>query len=346
MRSRRLSPLVMLASVVAVLSLSVSSVVGQTNGKTAGSLETPWGDPDLQGTWSTASATPLERPAEFAGKEFLSEEEVATLEQQAEVRATVDQPPPEGNPGTYNKFWMELGTKLQPSRRTSIIVDPPDGRLPQLKPAAQTTDDARIDSLLCSRGVKLEGCVYDSHDDLDLNDRCIVQGSSAPPLLPGPYNNNHQILQVPGYVVILTEMIHDTRVIPLDGRPALPVKMRQWNGDSRGHWEGDTLVVVTANFRKEGTGLGQGADRIRVRADFGGDPAQAPRVTERFTRVDADTLKYQFKIEDPARVRAYSGEHSINRTDDKLYEYACHEGNYAAEGMLKGPRVEEAAGGK
>ena len=338
------SPLFTLASVVATLSLSAFAVAGQSNDTTAGSFKTAWSDPDLQGIWSTASATPLERPVEFAGKEFLSEEEVATLEQQAVVRATVDVAPRAGDPGTYNKFWMESGTTLQQSRRTSIIVDPPDGRLPRLNSAAQTIDDARADSLLCSRGAKIEGCKFDSHHDLDLNDRCIVQGSSAPPLLPGPYNNNHHILQVPGYVVILTEMIHDTRVIPLDRRPPLPVEIRQWNGDSRGHWEGDTLVVVTANFRKNGTGLGQGADRIRIRADYGGNPTHAPRVTERFTRVDADTLKYQFTIEDPARVGPYSGELWINRTDDKLYEYACHEGNYSAEGMLKGARVADGEG--
>ena len=328
------------------LFLPSAAVAGQSSApesttSTEGTLpRLPWGDPDLQGIWNANAATPLERPAQFAGKEVLSEEDVARLEQEAAANR-VDRPPRAGDPGTYNRFWTDGATRR--SRQTSVIVDPPDGRLPTLTPAARRIDDARADALACSAGQSTKPCPADSHEDLDLNDRCIVQVSSAPPLMPYGYNANHQILQAPGYVAIVTEMIHDVRIIPLDGPPPLPSARRLWNGDSRGRWEGDTLVVETANFLKSGTGLASGNDKIRVRADFG-DPAAQVRVIERFTRLDADTMKYQFTIEDSARTRPYSGDTVITRTDEPLYEYACHEGNYGMLGILSGARASDGIG--
>jgi hypothetical protein len=331
--------LVFLSYLIAIVALVPEAAAGQgTSGWTA--ARTPWGDPDLQGTYTNKTITPLQRPRELADRELLTEEEAANLE-----RETVDRnerlllQPAErtvagGNVGAYNNFWLDGGTK--PTGRTSLIIDPPDGRIPPLTPEAQRREAARAEARR-ARGPA------DSWEDLELNDRCLVW-SAGPPMLPSAYNNTFMVFQTPGYVVIQVEMIHDTRIIPLDGRPHLPPRIRQWLGDMRGHWEGDTLVVETTNLaRTEANAAAVGGDPILLRAANGRSDDTA-RVIERFTRVDADTISYEFTIEDPTRwTRSFSGEFPFTRTDELLFEYACHEGNYSMTNILAGERAQEKA---
>ena len=279
---------------------------------------TPDGHPDLQGVWTNATITPFERPAALSGKAVLSDSEAAALEEQA-AEGRVDRPPPPGDPGGYNQFWFDRGTKVVGTRRSSLVIDPPDGRVPALTPAAQKRQ----------QDVATYAAQHpaDGPESRSLAERCILWGTAGPPMVPGPYNNNYQIVQGPGYVVILVEMIHDARVIPTDGRPHLPSSIRQWMGDSRGHWEGDTLVVETTNF----TG------RTRYR---GSD--ENLRLVEKFRRVDANTIDYEFTIDDAtAFARRWSADIPMTSSEGALYEYACHEGNYALTDILRGARAQE-----
>ena len=333
--------------VLAAVALAPLSATGQE-----AAPRTPWGHPDLQGTYTSKTITPLERPAELAGQELLTAEEVANLEQEVvdrnaellarparrtEVTESVDVGA-DGAPGFYNNFWLDRG--VTSTGRTSIVVDPPDGRLPPLTPEAQQDEDARL-AARSARGPA------DTWTDMDLNDRCMLW-SVGPPMLPTGYNNNYLILQTPEYVAIQVEMIHDTRIIPLDGRPRLGRPIPQWLGEMRGRWEGDTLVVETRNIARSEEGSSFGNDVVRIRAANGGR-TQSLRIIERFTRVDADTLRYEFTVEDPTRwTRSWSGELPLRRTDELLFEYACHEGNYSIVNVLSGARAEEreAAGGE
>ena len=310
---------------------------------------TPWGHPDLQGSYTNKTITPLERPAELAGRELLSPDEVASLEREVAARNTELLARParrtavtdnvnvgeDGAPGYYNNFWLDAG--VTSTGRTSIIVDPPDGRIPPLTPAAQREEDARRDA----RGARGPADIW---TDLDLNDRCMLW-SVGPPMLPDGYNNYYLILQTPEYVAIHVEMIHDTRIIPLDGRPRLGRPIPQWLGEMRGRWEGDTLVVETRHIARSEEGSSFSRDAARIRAANGGR-TESLRVVERFTRVDADTLRYEFTVEDPTRwTRPWSGELPLRRTDEPLFEYACHEGNYGLANMLSGARAEEREAG-
>ncbi len=310
---------------------------------------TPWGHPDLQGTYTNKTITPLQRPAALAERELLTAEEVADIEQEvvdrnAELLArparrtaatgSVDVGE-DGAPGFYNNFWLDRG--VTSTGRTSIIVDPPDGRLPPLTPQAQQDEDARL-AARSARGPA------DTWTDMDLNDRCMLW-SVGPPMLPTGYNNNYLILQTPDHVVIQVEMIHDTRIIPLDGRPRPGRSIPQWLGEMRGRWEGDTLVVETRNIARSDEGSSFGNDVVRIRAANGGRTGSL-RVVERFTRVDADTIRYQFTVEDPTRwTSPWSGELPLRRTDESIFEYACHEGNYSIVNMLSGARAEELMAG-
>jgi hypothetical protein len=304
--------------------------------------KTAWGHPDLQGTYTNKTTTPLERPEALADREFLTEEEVVTREQAALDRnaellqAAARRTQVGGNVGAYNNFWLDGGTR--PTGRTSLIFDPPNGRLPALTPEAERIRTA-------ARAVRAEA---DTWEDLELNDRCLIW-QAGPPMLPSAYNNNFMVLQTPDHVVIQVEMIHDTRVIPLDGRDHIPSDIRQWNGDMRGRWDGDTLVIETRNLpRTEALAAAVGGDPILLRA-ANGRSDDTITVTERITRVDADTLNYEFTIDDPTTwVAAFSGEFPMRRLpgDELLYEYACHEGNYSMEGILGGERTLELAGKK
>ncbi len=274
---------------------------------------TAWGEPDLQGVWSYATTTPLSKPVSAGDKTFLTDEEVAELAERTARQQ--DAPPREGDPGTYNNFWWDRGQSIG---RTSLIIDPPDGKYPPLTPEAQR---ARAERVAYEREHPA-----DSWLDRSPTDRCIMY-HGVPPVSSG-YNNTYQIFQTPGMVAILDENIHHVRLIPLDGRPHIPQTIRHWNGDSRGHWENDTLVVETTNFN----------DKTRLR--YGG--SSNTRAVERFTRVSDDLIDYRYTITDPTvYTKPFTVAIPMPRRDDRLFEYACHEGNHSMEGILKGARADE-----
>jgi len=279
------------------------------------------GHPDLEGIWSTATITPLERPRELGEKQFFTEQEVASYEQRIlkeNDRDRRDGPAEADVTRAYNEFWWDRGTRIVETRRTSLIVEPPDGRLPALTPEAQQAAALRA-AALARPAVGPE--------DRGIQERCIVGTNVGPPMLPSAYNNNFHVMQNSQFVTIVSEMVHDARVIPVDGRPHVADNIRQWRGDSRGHWEGDTLVVDTTNFN----------DQIHIR-----NSDRNLHVVERFTRVSPDTLLYQFRIEDPtAFTKPWAGELPLGLTEGPIYEYACHEGNYGMEGLLRAARLHE-----
>ena len=332
---------VVLSAVVALtvaLAVGVAGVVwAQTAESESGTQpRTSWGDPDIGGIWNNSTLTPLERPEDQADQEFLSPDEAAALEQGVVERNTrANEPsvirteplPAGGNVGGYNNFWMERGTTVIPTRRTSLIVDPPNGRLPQLTPDAQrritSAELARLDDVRQGR------LPTDSYDQLDLGDRCIWYRGI--PSFPTGYNNNYHIVQTPDHVAIMQEHIHDVRFIPLDGRPHADQRIRQYGGDSRGHWEGNTLVVETTNF----------SDQAFIRR-FNLDLTEALHVVERFTRLGPDTLGYEFTVEDPnIWTRPWKGALPMARSKGPMFEYACHEGNYGMTNILAGSRALE-----
>ena len=295
---------------------------------------TSWGQADLQGIWDFRTITPLQRPED--APEFLTEEEAATLEQDAVDRnnrlweAEARRTEVGANVGGYNNFWMDTGTKPIETRRTSLVVDPTNGRLPELSPSGQERADARRE-YLGEHGA-------DSYTDRNTSDRCIVGFNAGPPITPLAYNQNMQLFQTRDHVVIYTEMVHTPRIVPLDTRPVLDEGIRLWSGDSRGSWEGDTLVVETANFNEQRRWIPLGG--------VGGGVYTTARMTlvERFTRVDDDTLKYTFTVTDPDTWTApWTLSMPMRRTDQLLFEYACHEGNYSMTGILAGERMEELA---
>ena len=287
----------------------------------------PDGQPDIQGIWSNASIIPLERPKELEGKQFFTREELPAYEQKVFTRTTRDRPPAPGNVGTYNDFWWDRDARRALNLRTSIIVDPPDGKVPPLTPQAQKRVEAER---VYSRQHPADG-----PEDRSPAERCLVFPMGGPPMLPSFYNNSqygplttsYRIVQTPGYVMILMEIIHDVRVIPLDGRPHLPSTVRQWLGDSRGHWQGITLVVDTTNFTNKSKF--RGAD-------------ENLHLTERFTRIDPETLLYEFTVDDPSVfTKPWKGEIPMTASHVLVYEHACHEGNYGLFGILGGARADE-----
>jgi hypothetical protein len=329
MRLRYLVPLEILAAVTLAVSVAVQPVAAQTRASasvrgTAGistPLRTPWGDPDLQGVWTNTTITPLERPESVAGKDVLTDEERTELDAQA--AHTLERL---GGTGAYNDFWLERGKH---SRRTSLIIDPPDGSLPPVTPGAKQQADA----LTAARQRRPA-----SWEDVSMYDRCITRGMPGS-MMPGFYNHNYLILQAPGYVVILLEMIHDARIIPLDGRPHLAPTVRQWLGDSRGRWEGNTLVVETTNLD------GRVHERLPWNTAFG--TSENLRLIERFTRIDADTIDYQFTVTDPTIfTKPWTAATPMTRMQVPIYEYACHEGNYSIVNILKGAREQDRIDGE
>ena len=285
------------------------------------SKRTPDGQPDIQGIWSNATITPFERPVALGNKAFLTEEEAAKAEQRS-AQNRVDHAPRPGEVGDYNALWIDSGTRVVKTRQTSLVVDPPDGRVP-LTPAAEAKRDYN------------HAHESDSYVYMSVWDRCITRGVPAG-MFPAGYNNAYQIIQTPGQVVIVSEMIHDVRVIPIDGSPHPPANVRLWDGDSRGHWEGNTLVVDTTNFNDKGW-IATSAATGRVKGIM---QTEATHVVERFTRTDADTLSYEVTIEDPNMyTRAWKVAIPFWRDDGyRMYEYACHEGNEAPELVLRGGR--------
>lgn len=285
---------------------------------------TPDGQPDLQGYWTNATLTPLERPAQFAGKAVLTPAEAAAYAKQLREANNRDN---RGNTaesdvgGAYNQFWYDRGNNIVGSHRTSLILDPPDGKIPPLTPEAQKRVDAA--------SAYAAAHPADGPESRSLAERCILWGTAGPPMMPGPYNNAYHIVQTRDYVMILVEMIHDARIIPLDGRPHVSSGIRQWMGDPRGHWEGNTLVVDSTGFNGK--------------APFHGSDANL-HLTERFTRVGPDTLQYQFTVDDPtAFTKSWTAQIPFSKTDGPIFEYACTEGNYAMTDMLAGARAAEKA---
>ena len=321
--------LVSMCVVAGVVSLSALPVAAQTAPRTA------WGQPDLRGVWDFRTITPLQRPESLAEQEFLTEEEAANLEQEVldrnadlanrpalrtEVTESVDRGA-DGAPGFYNNFWLDRGTRAVGTRRTSLIIDPPNGRIPDLTASGQRTADAR-------RAYRQEHPA-DSWVDRSAYDRCILGFNAGPPITPGGYNQNLHLFQTPDHVVLVTEMVHTVRVVPLDGRPALSDGVRQWSGDSRGHWEGETLVVETSNFNDQRGWRGSTTNM---------------KLVERYTRVDADTLDYEFTVIDPETwTSSWTASIPMRRSLNPMYEYACHEGNHSMDGILAGRRAEERA---
>ena len=324
--------------------LAATTVVAQkpfdsAQGKPA-SLRTPDGKPDLQGIWSNATITPLERPKNVTSL-VLSDEEAARMERATlERRERLNQPsdpdrpaPPKGgdgstgaagNVGGYNNFWLDPGERVavvDGQRRSSLIIDPPNGRIPELTPGARLRQGARL-KLMAGRGQ------YDHPEFRPLAERCLLSFGPTTPLVPNYfYNNNIQIVQTPDHVMILMEMVHDARIVRLNATTHLPKHIRPWMGDSIGRWEGDTLVVDTTNFPPQ--------------QNFRGS-SENLHVVERFRRVDANTINYRFTVDDPTTFTApFSGEIPFRAMDELIYEYACHEGNYALSNVLSGARNEE-----
>ena len=299
---------------------------------------TSWGAPDLGGVWDFRTITPLERPAALKDKPVLTAEEAAQFTRQSAEGRNADRRDGGAQRDVeraYNDFWWDWGESLTDDLRTSLIVDPPDGRIPDRTVAAQErARAARQHGIRPVRARVLIGSPAHGPEDLGLSERCMLGFNSGPPILPSAYNNNVQIFQTPDHVVILSEMIHEARVVPLDGRPSLPDGMRQWMGDARGRWDGDTLVVESDNY----------TDKIGSFSTIVGSygSGESLHLVERFTRLDADTLRYEFTVDDPSTfTAAFTAAIPMQRTDAPLFEYACHEGNYGMTNLLTGARVQE-----
>ena len=292
---------------------------------------TPDGQPDLGGVWTNGTLTPFERPAALGSKQFFTEEEAAAYVKQRLDGTDAPRPSgaaPEINGRAYSRVWQDRGTTLVATRRTSQVIDPPDGKVPPMTPEAQAKFEA-------SRAYNKRH-PSDGPEDRSLWERCILFGGEGPPMLNEPINNNYQIVQTPGYVTIFVEMNHLSRIIPLDGRPHPPQNMRFWSGDPRGHWEGNTLVVESTNFKSNG--------KNRFGVTYDGMTDDNLRIVERFTRTDPTTIMYQATIDDPTvYTRPWTVELSMRARSTVLYEYACHEGNYGLPGILSGARAEERA---
>ena len=286
-----------------------------TTGVNAAIPRTANGRPDLQGIWDFAQLTPLERPGDFAGKDKLTDEEAEEFAQRRIETSNKDRR--DGGAAAdveraYNDFWWDFGTRI--ATQTSLVVDPPDGRIPPLTPEAQQRIAQR-------RGR------YDNPEERPLAERCILGFNSGPPMVPSAYNNNVQLVQTRDHVVIVNEMIHSARVVDLSGRKHPPGSLRFLTGDSIGRWDGDTLIVDTTNFSTEG--------------GFRGATVNL-HVIERFTRQDDDTLRYEFTVDDPSTwTKRWSASVPMTKSQERMFEYACHEANYALEGVLKGARYQE-----
>jgi hypothetical protein len=300
--------------------------------------KTPWGDPDLQGVWNDSTSTPLQRPGSIGAKDVLTDAEAAEFQEQLASDLSRDRRDGVGTEAdvgrAYNEHWMDARhLKITADRRTSLIVDPPDGRIPPLVPLSPERAKARAARAVAA--ARFAAGLPDSFRDATLPVRCIIR-TDSPPYLPIVYNNDFHIFQSPGIVVIAPEMIHSARVIPLDGRPHIGKNLHQWLGDARGHWEGATLVVETTNFRTDNGVIFQDANPGTY------------RITERFTRIDASTLNYEFTVEDPETwTKPWTAVIPWTKIDPKeqMYEYACHEDNYDIVHFLGGAREREKNGG-
>jgi hypothetical protein len=320
--------LTLLAVVASVENTVMAQAPKQPAAARPPSPRTSDGRPNLQGTWSFATVTPLQRPKEMAGREKLTPEEIAKVEGKAVQDQFVDQAPAKGQTGAYNRFWLDTGTRVVATHRTSLVVDPPDGRVPPLTPQGQAREKALE--------AKAEAAA--SPEDLTSWDRCLLGFNAGPPMLGGGYNAFVQVFQTADQVVLLNEMVHDARIVPIGSQSAIPKSIRQWKGISRGRWEGQTLIVETSNFRREGTGT------LSLRG-LGTAVDENLRLTERFSLIDTDTLLYEYTVDDPTVwTRPWTVSMTMWRTEQPVYEYACHEGNHGMRGILAGARTLEKEG--
>jgi len=316
MRQRTASHVGWLAAAATVALVAATAAQGPSKSSVP---RTPWGQPDLQGVWTNSTTTPLERPADLADKAVLTDEERRLRDAKVASQVSFDRAGALPGVGAYNEFWMERGAL---NHRTSLVIDPPDGKIPALTAAGQ----ARASALAADRKDHRD----ESFETLTAYDRCISR-SLPGAMLPGFYNHNYQIVQTRDYVVILVEMIHDARIVPLNGRPHANAAIRSWLGDSRGRWEGDTLVIDTTNVN----------DKVFERGvlfGVGGDV----QLTERFRRTGANSMDYEFTVNAPtAFTRPWTVAAPMAKIDGSIYEYACHEGNYSVPNILKGARAQE-----
>jgi len=300
---------------------------------------TPDGQPDLQGIYTNGFITPVERPKELEGKAFFTKEEAVAFETRTDTAKNKDSRDG-GNLAdverAYNDVWWDNGTKLSKTLQTSLVVDPPDGRIPPLTPEVQkritrdmqaTNERCAQPGIACSLSISGRQAPADGPEDRPYTERCYSWPQAGPPMMPSAYNNNYQIVQTPGYVTIFVESMHEARVIPLDGRPHLPPDVRQLMGDPRGHWEGNTLVVDSTNF----------SDETKFR-----NAGRNMHLVERFTRTDPDTLLYEYTVDDPTTfTKPWSAAIPMAVTKGPIFEYACNEGNHGMVGILGGARAEE-----
>jgi hypothetical protein len=306
---------------------------------------TPDGQPDLQGYWTNSTYTPLQRPNNVT-KEFYTAEEAAEIERRAAQREAEQTAPGTAADVHYDEAQFGLNrsqSTLARNLRTSLIVDPPDGKIPPLTDAGRqrlaARDAARERLGIRPAGIDHPNGRWDAVENNSLDDRCIITGHAGPPMLNAGYNSTYQIVQAPGYVMILIENNHIFRLIPLDGRPGLPANVRAWTGISRGRWEGDTLIVETSNLdtRLSTPGTAQ--------PPFWNAISEHMKVTERFTRTDANTISYRFTVEDPATwTRPWTAELPMVAMQGPIFEHACHEGNYGLYNTLAAARAEEKKG--
>ncbi len=309
-----------LFSVAITLFLIVTAAQAQT-------ARTSWGDPDLQGRWSNATLTPLQRPAELADKAFFTPKEAAEYVQQRIAAGNADLSIGQaGSVGSYNDAWFDRGDNIVPTLRTSLIIEPANGKVPAFTPEAQRQHEQNL--------AYAQMHPADSPEDRFLTERCIVFGGGAAPIFPEPYDNNYYIVQTPDYVTIMAELNHEVRIIPIDGRPHFPDHVQQWTGDSRGHWEGDTLVVETTNQRTNRHFYGVQMLNSVMSEDF--------RVIERFTRTGPDQIRYLATVDDPGVfTEPWTVEIFMHPQEGPIVEFACHEGNYGMRGILTATRAEE-----
>lgn len=310
---------------VGLIGVGLASVAVAQEANRTMPMQTPDGQPDVSGIFTFRTITPFQRPSQFADQETLDAETAAAFEASERTRQNRDlfdpergsggyRPRAEGGVLSYNEFWYERGIELTSDKRTSLVTDPPSGRIPY-------TDEFRVDAQI--RRLNVRNGFADHYLDRTLGDRCMMGSNAGPPMRPGSYNNNVLILQVPGYVTITNEHIHNTRIIPISENLEHS-DIRQWSGDSRAHWEGETLVIATKNFRQA--------------TNFRGS-SQDTHLIERFTRLDLDTVMYEFTIGDPNNyTQPWSAAIPFRRTDGPIYEYACHEGNYGLTGIMAGAR--------
>ena len=319
-------------------------------GQAGSSPRTLDGRPDLQGVWDFRTVTPLERPEDLSDRAFLTEEEAAKIEAGAPQRRerglapsqVRTEPLPAGGGGAavggYNEFWFDRGTNVV-GNQTSLVIDPPDGRLPALTARGETLYQvgSPLEDLTMTRPVRVRtvGAGVDQPEDRGLSERCLVGFNAGPPMIPGGYNNNMQVFQTPDTVVIFNEMVHDARIIPLDPRPRISDQIQLWAGQSRGHWDGDTLVVETTHFSDLRASY-EPTSRVAI------GTGSTVTLTERFRRVDAQTLLYEYTVDDPTIfTQPFTVSLPMRRNDQPLFEYACHEGNYGLLNILRGARTDE-----